>query len=495
MDKLIKKRKRAPRIRSVKFNVLMNMLLTSSQVLFPLVTLPYVTRVLSTYGTGAVAFVQSVLTYFSLAALMGVQTYGVKACASVRDDPKELSQTVKELLVILLLSTTLVFAVYVAAIFFVPRFTEYRTLFLIFGIGLWLASFGVEWFYQAIEQYGYITVRNITFKLIGLILMFVFVRQCDDYISYGIIVLFSGYGMNVLNILRLHRLIDFSSKTKLRLSYHIKRMTWYAVAIISSGMYTQTDIVSLGFIGTTNMVGLYQLVAKIKNVFVQAVNSVGNVMLPRMSYYKAKHNESAIAFLVAKNINFIGVLSGMLIGGTVLCADSIIWIMGGADFMESAVPLMAAVPAVLFSAINIMLANLLITESREYEWAIINVVGLIVSFVYAFTFIPILGILGAAITNVLTEFTELIIRAWRSRDMLAKVLPQTDLPIILVATVTATLVIDVFAMAIPIDTGFIACIVHGGLFVILDLLLLLVFRERFLLDLFKQIKNKFKSVQ
>lgn len=112
---------KSPKIRSVKFNVLMNMLLTSSQMLFPLITLPYVSRVLSTYGTGAVAFAQSVLTYFSLVALMGMQTYGVKACAAVRDKPDELSQTVKELLVILLISTSVVFVIYILLQYFSYR--------------------------------------------------------------------------------------------------------------------------------------------------------------------------------------------------------------------------------------------------------------------------------------------------------------------------------------------------------------------------------------
>ena len=486
---------KSPKIRSVKFNVLMNMLLTSSQMLFPLITLPYVSRVLSTYGTGAVAFAQSVLTYFSLVALMGMQTYGVKACAAVRDKPNELSRTVKELLVILLISTTVVFVVYIVAIFLIPRFRENQFLFLLFAIGLWLASFGAEWFYQAIEQYGYITVRNIAVKFTGLVLMFLFVRHSGDYAIYGMIVLFTGYGMNILNILRLRKLVDFSIPTKLKLRHHFKKMVWYAIALISSGMYVQTDIVTLGFIGTTNMVGLYQLVARIKNVLVQAVNSVGNVMLPRMSYYKANHNDEAITSLVAKNINFIGVVSGILIGGTILCAESVVWIMGGPDFTASATPLIAAVPAVLFSATNIMLANLLITESREREWALVNLAGLAASLVYAFTLIPVFGVLGAAMTNALTEFTELVIRGWRSRNTLAKVLPQTDLPVIFLSTFLATLVVGFLTIFIPLSPGIVSLFVRGGVFVVISLTLLLLFKERFCLELIRQAKDKIYSAR
>ena len=81
--------RKKPKIHSVKFNVLMNMLLTTSQMLFPLITLPYVSRILSTFGTGAVAYVQSVVLYFSMVALLGIQNYGIKVCAMVRDDSRK----------------------------------------------------------------------------------------------------------------------------------------------------------------------------------------------------------------------------------------------------------------------------------------------------------------------------------------------------------------------------------------------------------------------
>ena len=182
------------RIRSVKFNVLMNMIVTTSSVIFPLITVPYVSRVLSTGGTGHVAFAQSVASYFSLVALLGVTYYGVRVCARVRDDRAELSRTVLELLVILACSTTMVFAVYLACLFTVPKMNAQFGLFALFGLAIWLSSFGVEWFYQALEQYEYITVRSVCFKLLALVLMFAFVRQRGDYAIYGLIVVVAGYG-------------------------------------------------------------------------------------------------------------------------------------------------------------------------------------------------------------------------------------------------------------------------------------------------------------
>ena len=131
------------RIRSVKFKVLMNMIVTTSSVIFPLITVPYVSRVLSTGGTGQVAFAQSVASYFSLVALLGVPYYGVRVCARVRDDRAQLSRTVLELLVILACSTTMVCAVYLACLFTVPKMNAQFGLFALFGLAIWLSSFGV----------------------------------------------------------------------------------------------------------------------------------------------------------------------------------------------------------------------------------------------------------------------------------------------------------------------------------------------------------------
>ena len=164
----------SPRIRSVKFNVLMNMLVTTSSLIFPLITVPYVSRVLSTGGTGHVAFAQSVASYFSLVALLGVTYYGVRVCAQVRDNRAQLSRTVFELIIILAGSTTLVTIVYIVCLLTVPKLYDQYALFALFGISIWLASFGVEWFYQALEQYEYIAVRSVCFKLLALILMLIF---------------------------------------------------------------------------------------------------------------------------------------------------------------------------------------------------------------------------------------------------------------------------------------------------------------------------------
>ena len=358
--------------------------------------------------------------------MLGISTYGVRACAQARDDEKELARVVQELLIILAVSTTIVFIIYLVVLVVVPRFSEDRPLFLIFGIALWLASFGVEWFYQSIEQYGYITIRSIIVKLIGLVLMFLLVHNAQDYRIYGAIVVFTGYGANILNMLRLHKRIHFRPRRELNIRRHFKPMRSFFISSISSGMYTQSDTVLLGFLVSNSIVGIYQLVAKIKNMLTMAINSVVNVMLPRLSYYATNQHDKYRDLLV-KNIGFVLLFAFAGITVAALNADSIINILGGVQYQEASTPLLLILPALLFASLNTVLSQYLISSGHEKQYATVNFIGLISSIIYCLILIPLYGAAGAALSCSLCELTALIIRCIYARDFLRRIIPHIQL--------------------------------------------------------------------
>ena len=150
----------------------MNAILTVAGIIFPLITFPYISRVLLVEGSGKVAFATSVVTYFTMFASLGIPTYGVRACAIVRDNKEKLSKTVQELLIISGGTTLLTYIVFGISLFVIPEFAQERTLLLIVGLGIGLNTIGVQWLYNALEQYSYITTCSILFKVIGMILMF-----------------------------------------------------------------------------------------------------------------------------------------------------------------------------------------------------------------------------------------------------------------------------------------------------------------------------------
>ena len=122
--------------KSIKFNLVMNMLLTTSAFVFPLITFPYITRVLLPEGNGKIAFANSVINYFSMFAMLGIPTYGIRACAQVRDDKEQMSKTAQEIWVINGIMTLLAYAALAVALICVPRFREERTLLLVCSLSL-----------------------------------------------------------------------------------------------------------------------------------------------------------------------------------------------------------------------------------------------------------------------------------------------------------------------------------------------------------------------
>jgi len=194
--------------KSIKLNFVMNSILTMSSFIFPLVTFPYISRILLPEGTGRVNFATSFIAYFTMFAQLGIPTYGIRACAAVRDDRDKLSRTAQELLIINLTMSALSYIVLFVLLFTVPRLFEDRLLYIIVSSNILLTAIGMEWLYKALEQYTYITVRSIIFKFIALIGMFILVHEQKDYVIYGGITIFAGCASNVMNFVNVHKYID-----------------------------------------------------------------------------------------------------------------------------------------------------------------------------------------------------------------------------------------------------------------------------------------------
>ena len=194
--------------KSIKLNFIMNIILTMSSFIFPVITFPYVSRILLPEGTGKVAFATSLISYFSMFAQLGIPTYGIRACAKVRDNRNELSKTVHELLIVNLGMCVISYVALFMALRYVPRLAEDKSLYVIMSFTIVLTSIGMEWLYKALEQYTYITCRSVIFKFIALIAMFLLVHEKSDYIIYGGITIFASSASSVLNLINAHKYID-----------------------------------------------------------------------------------------------------------------------------------------------------------------------------------------------------------------------------------------------------------------------------------------------
>ena len=192
---------------SLKVNAIMNALLTISSVIFPLVTFPYVSRILMPSGTGKVSLATSVIQYFNMFAQLGIPTYGITACARARDDRMELSRITHELFAISIATSLVSYFVLALSLLFVPRFNREKGLYIVISFTIFLTAIGMEWMYKGLEQYKYITIRSITFKLISIAAMFLLIHNEKDYVIYGGITVFASSGSLVMNFINAKKYI------------------------------------------------------------------------------------------------------------------------------------------------------------------------------------------------------------------------------------------------------------------------------------------------
>ena len=396
----------------------MNALLTISHVIFPMITFPYYSRVLGAEGTGSVGFALAVVSYFTMVASLGVPTYGIRACAKVRDDKEKLSQTVQELLIINGITTAIMYVAYFLAIAIVPRFAQEKEILTMVSISIVLNTMGISWLYSALERYSYITLCTVIFKIIGVVLMFVFVRSPGDYIIYGGISAIANYGSGILNFFNMRKYISLKKTGPYDFKQHIGPIFTFFMMSASISIYTNLDKVMLGFMKTNTDVGYYDASVKIKTILVNVVTSLGTVLLPRMSFYIEKGEKEAFRRTVTKAFRFVIVAASSLMIFFIIFARESILAISGEEFLPAVFPMQLLMITLLLIGLSIL-------------W------GAAVDFVLNLILIPNYASSGAAFATVMAELVVLVVQCIYLRDILAGLMKDIDLKKILIALVCA----------------------------------------------------------
>lgn len=393
----------------MKVNMIMNAVLTMSSFIFPLITFPYISRVLLPAGTGKVNFANSIVLYFSMFAQLGIPTYGVRACAKVRDDREQLSRVVQELLIINLFMCFLTYIIFGISIFLVPRFRAEAKLLIIMGMSIGLNAFGVEWLYKALEQYRYITIRSIIFKLIALIAMFIFVYEKEDYVIYGGISIFASSASNILNFFNLRKYVTLKPVGSYQLQRHISMIFVFFSMSVAATIYTNLDNVMLGFMKTDTDVGYYGAAVKIKQILVSLVTSVSAVLLPRASYYVDKGMLADFRAILKKTMHFVLLTGIPLTIYFILFAREGIFFISGEAYAGAVLPMQIIMPTlVLIGMTNVIGIQMLVPLGMERQVLYSEIAGAVVDLILNLILIPEYAAAGAALGTLAAEFAVLI---------------------------------------------------------------------------------------
>lgn len=480
------------RCNSIKKNFIMNALLTMSSFIFPLITFPYVSRILLPVGTGKVSFATSLISYFNMFAQLGIPTYGIRACAKVRDDREELTRTAHELLLINLVMNVISYAVFFLCLAFVPRFRDERALYIIISFTILLTSVGMEWLYKGLEQYTYITVRSIVFKFIALIAMFLLIHSQKDYALYGGITIFAASASNIFNLINAHRYIDMHPVGNYHPQRHLKAVAVFFAMACATTIYTHLDTVMLGFMATDEDVGYYNAAVRIKTILVSIVTSLGTVLLPRASYYIEHKEYKEFKRISSKALNFVIILALPLMLYFTLFAKEGILLLSGSAYEKAILPMQIIMPTLLFIGLsNITGIQILVPMGKEKVVLHSEIAGAIVDLVINALLIPRYTSAGAALGTLIAELVVLIWQYVALRYQLADALRQIKYGAVVIALALAGIT-AITTKQLNISVFFVLCISAILFFGIYTVVLLLA-KEPMTLEVANQVIVKIKK--
>ncbi len=382
-------------------NFIFNTLYNTIGVLFPLITIPYLSRVLQADGLGKVSYATNIISWFILFASLGIPRYGVREIAKEKDN--DINKTFTELFSINFISTVISVCVFLLMIFNVPYFTKRSTLYMVLGIQLFLNIFNVDWFYQGIEDFQYITIRSFVIKAISLVAMFIFVRNHDDYIVYGLLQSLAVAGNYLFNFFHIRRFCKLIFKS-LQFSKHIRPILILTATQLAVSIYGLLDITMLGSMCSDKVVGYYTNVQKLMYTSATITASLGGALLPELVTSYKKNDLAKVKKISEKSLSFIITITLPITVGIIIVSKDIVLVLFGKNFNSSVLTLQIYAPFVIFSTIgNLFGTQLLMTFNEEQKLFNTTLIGAIVDFGLNIFLIKLFAQNGATLSSVLAE--------------------------------------------------------------------------------------------
>ena len=474
---------------SLKKNFILNVLLTLSTILFPLITFPYVSRIIGPAGVGKVTFATSIISYFSMFAQLGIPTYGIRVCARVRDDQEALTRTVHELLVINLVMDILSYAVMILCLVFVDSLQEYRSLLLMMSSTILLTSMGMEWLYRALERYNFITVSSVLFKIAAMILMFMLIHSPTDVYAYGVLSVLAASGSFVLNFLYARKYVSFKLVGNYDFSRHFRPVLVFFAMSCATTIYTNLDTVMLGFIKTDIDVGYYNAAIRVKSLLVTFVTSLGTVLLPRASYYVENNMVEDFKKIIGKSLSFTLIISIPLVAYFICFVEEVIMFLSGANYVNSILPMQILMPTILLIGItNVTGMQMMVPLGLEKQVLISEVLGAIVDLVINIMMIPNFSYVGAAIGTLIAEIIVMTYQLFILRESILSFFKNYNYFKIII-TIVAAMLLSIFVKFLNIGYFF-KILISGIIFFSIYFICLLLEKEETVCVIFSELLNK-----
>ena len=390
---------------SIKKNILINTFYQVLTMIIPFITTPYISRVIGAGGVGIYSFTTSIQTYFSMFAALGTVSYGAREIARVRNDKKQRSKLFFEIELLTCITTFICLILW--GIFIIIS-DNYKLYYIILTMNLFNTLFDISWFYTGLEQFKYTVTQNSIFKILGVILLFAFVKETDDLALYiGIMSLTTLLGTMSMWIY-LPKFISKISLKNIKILHHFRETLIYFIPTIATSIYTVLDKTLIGLITKDEeQNGFYEQATKVINM-TKAITftSVNAVLGSRISYLFVENKLNEIRNKINISINYICFIGFGVMFGLIGVSENFVPIFFGEGYTPVITLIQLLSPIVIIVGISNCLGSQyynpagLRAKSAKYI-----IIGSFINFVLNLVLIPRFESYGAIIATLIAETT------------------------------------------------------------------------------------------
>lgn len=393
----------------LKKNIFYSAVLTTANYIFPLITFPYISRVLGVANIGICDFVDSVINYFSLFAMMGINTVAVREIANCKDDKCELSKTFSSLLCLNTISTLLVILILISLIFAVPEFYKYRNMMFIGVFKLLFNTFLIEWLYKGLENFRFITIRSVCIRCLYVVCVFVFVKSPNDYVVYYILMTLTIIVNSTINLYYSKSFICFSFKD-INFKKYLKPFIILGFYGLLTSFYTTFNTLYLGLQWNNVEVGYYSTATKLHSIILAMFSAFTGVMMPRMSALVSEGKKDSFKVLFDKSVNALFIFALPILCLSIIFADQIIICIAGHEFLPAVHCMRIILPLIFIVGYEqVLVYQILMPLKRDREILINSIIGAFVGVVTNIIFVPLYGSIGSSLVWILSELSILFL--------------------------------------------------------------------------------------
>lgn len=483
---------------SIFKNQLFNMAMQVLNLLFPILAIPYTTRLFGPEILGEVNFANSVVQYFILIASAGIPVYATREIAKARDDASLLRKKFKELAILQIVFTVFSLLIYLIVIASIERFRNYMYVYIFLGLQVLSYAFNFVWFLQGIEKYRYAAISTFISKLVNVILIFTLLKTREDFYIYAFIVgitLVINAAINMLCSINL--LKHFKSEEKLNINYSTVKSHVYSIMVfflsnVAIKVYTAMDQTMLGVLDSSESVAYYSMSIRLEKVVVTLITSMAVVMIPRVSNSIKNNKLEDVKKYVSMSINIVYLIAIPAIFGVLAIGEEIIPIFLGEEFLQS-IDVFKLVSSlfIIIGLSNVFGMQIMIPYGKEKKFTIILSVAAVLNFIANLILIPKLSYYGATFATI---FAELVVTVWmyfEVKKLIGKIPEVFNITKILVPSVAFYLVIK-FGIKYVLTSNILIILTSIPLAGVIYTIGLIIMREPMIILGIDMIKDKIK---